>query len=100
MAATMKEPPPKIDNAKVCRYAIIDAACRHTDKCRHFVAGQLMEPAAGLAICQYADGPGFYLLYCDDAWDVVTDTWHESMERAMGQAEFEYEGIGRSWKDA
>jgi hypothetical protein len=60
-----------------------------------------MRPAAGLAICVYETGDeGFYLFYCDEEWRVVTDTWHETLEDAKSQAEFEYEGVNESWREA
>ena len=31
-----------------------------------------------------------YLFYCDVAWNSVTDTYHDSMESAVEQAEFEF----------
>jgi len=49
-----------------------------------------MPAASGLAICRYDNGPGFYLFYCDDAWNEIADTWRETLEAAMAQAEFEY----------
>lgn len=52
-----------------------------------------MGPAAALAICRYHDDDGCYLFYCDALWNVLTDTWHESMEAAIRQADFEYVGL-------
>ena len=40
---------------------------------------------------------GFYLLGCDHEWKAVTDTWHQTLQEAMAQAEFEYEGVPRTW---
>lgn len=57
-----------------------------------------MRPAAGLAICRYGDGEGYYLFYCDREWEVVTDTHHQSVEDARSQAEFEYTGVSRAWR--
>ena len=51
----------------------------------------MSEPAA-LAICQYANEDGFYLFYCSPDWKTITDTWHESLEDALAQAEFEFQG--------
>ena len=34
---------------------------------------------------------------CDPAWNTVTDTWHETLEDALEQAEFEYEGVAETW---
>jgi len=50
-----------------------------------------------LAICQYEGETAYYLFGCDADWNTVTDTWHETLEGALQQAEFEYEGISRTW---
>ena len=39
----------------------------------------------------------YYLLYCDEHWQTLTDTQHETLEGAKAQAEFEYEGITQAW---
>jgi hypothetical protein len=75
----------------------IDQRHRHTGDCRQIVAGQLQGPAAGLAICTHGDDEGYFLFGCDAAWNCLTDTWHQTVEDAMRQAEFEYEGVSRSW---
>jgi hypothetical protein len=54
-----------------------------------------MGPAAALAIARYANDNRFYLFYLDHAGNVVTDTFHESLEPALDQAGFEYRGL--SW---
>lgn len=43
-----------------------------------------------MAIAQYEPGAGAYLLYCDAAWNSVTDTYHDTIEGAIAQAEFEF----------
>jgi hypothetical protein len=58
----------------------------------------LVGPAAALAICQYEGEDGFYLFGCNGAWQVVTDTWHSTLDEAIRQAEFEYPGISACWK--
>ena len=75
----------------------IDARHRPTGGCLHTVRGVAMGPAAGLAICRDSE-PGFYLFGCDAEWNVVTDTWHETLDDALHQAEFEYEGVGDTWE--
>jgi hypothetical protein len=80
----------------VVAYTPIDQRHRATGNCRHFAHGELVHPAAGLAICRDSDG-GFLLFGCDAGWNTVTDTWHESLEDARYQAEFEYEGIDGTW---
>ncbi len=56
-----------------------------------------MGPMSGLAICQVGYGQEFYLFGCDHDWNVVTDTWHQSLDEAKGQAEWEYEGVSKTW---
>ncbi|HEX6372166.1 MAG TPA: hypothetical protein VF006_24830 [Longimicrobium sp.] len=80
----------------VVAYTRIDERHRPTGSCRHFAHGALAGPAAGLAICRDSDG-GFFLFGCDAEWNPVTDTWHETLEDAQHQAEFEYEGITGTW---
>jgi len=92
----MDLPPSMLDGARLLRYAFVDNTVVPTGKTVHRVRGKVLGPAAALAICQY-DGKdseaGFYLFYCDAEWNVITDTLHESLELALGQAEFEYRGV-------
>ncbi|WP_165249839.1 hypothetical protein [Paludisphaera soli] len=94
----MNDAPESIDGAKVVLFALIDQRCRHTGNCRQEVAGVAQGPAAGLAICQYGEEAGCYLLGCDAAWHCVTDTWHRTVDEAISQAEFEYEGVREAWR--
>ena len=89
--------PSNLGGAKVLMYSVLDGRQRPTGKCRHSVAGALVAGFAFLAICQYEGDDGFYLFYCDDQWNVVTDTLHFTMDQAMEQAEFEYENASGTW---
>ena len=80
----------------VC-YSPIDQNHRSTGGCKQIVAGQLMGSMSGLAICQYDGEDAFYLFGCDADWQTVTDTWHQTLDDAKRQAEFEYEGINKTW---
>ncbi len=31
---------------------------------------------------------------------MITDTWHATLEEALEQAEFEYEGVSKTWSTA
>lgn len=86
-----------IDDARVIRYTRIDARHQHTGNTRQLVADQLLGPASGLAICQYPGDKSFYLFSCDVQWRCLTDTWHESLDDAQHQAEFEYVGVSSTW---
>lgn len=90
----MISPPANLNGASVQLYAIIDDDVTPTGNTVHRLHGNgVMGPAAALAICQYDGEQSSYLFYCDDKWNVITDTWHESVGQAMKQAEFEYSGI-------
>jgi hypothetical protein len=88
--------PATLGGAVVLKIARIFPAA-HTGNTRHTVAGNPVAPASRLAIARYPGQPGYYLFYCDEAWSVMTDTWHESMENAEAQAEFEYTGSKNAW---
>lgn len=96
----MKQPPQRIGGAKVVRWSAIDGRHRPTGMCRHVTGGVLQEPAAALAICQHDAERAFYLFGCDAEWNVVTDSWHATLEEALEQAEFEYGGVSESWNVA
>jgi hypothetical protein len=51
-----------------------------------------------LRIAQYPSDPGFYLLYCDGDGREMTDTYHDSLEEAMAQAEWEFETKEGEWE--
>ena len=93
----MKQPPELLGGARVVRWSAIDGRHRPTGSCRRIVNGVLQGPAAGLAICQYEGEKAYYLFGCDPEWNTVTDTWHENLEDALRQAEFEYEGMSQTW---
>ena len=93
----MRKAPGVIDGAKVLLYTPVDARHRHTGGCRNYVAGELAGPAAGLAVCRYEGDPAVYLFGCDEEWNAVTDSWHQTVEEAKSQAEFEYEGVSATW---
>lgn len=90
--------PKDIGGASVILYTPVDDRHRHTGNCKQIVAGVLMSAAAGLAICRYEGEKSFYLFGCDENWETITDTWHETLEDAKAQAEFEYEGVSATWQ--
>jgi hypothetical protein len=94
----MQPAPREIHGARVVCYSPIDHRHRHTGKCRHHVAGVFQGSASGLAICQYPGEDAYYLLGCNGEWEAITDTWHQTLEEAKSQAEFEYEGVAATWR--
>lgn len=94
----MPQLPTELSGAVIHLVAIVEAKHCPTGHTRHYVNGELLGPAAYLAIGQYENDPGFYLFYCDARWGVATYTWHRSLEAAKHQAVQEYEGIGQAWQ--
>ena len=92
-----KTVPDIIGGARVICYSPIDERHSFTGKTRQIVAGQLIGAMSGLAICQYPDEDCFYLFGCDADWGTVTDTWHQTLDEALHQAEFEYAGVSSTW---
>ena len=94
----MKRVPKEIDGATVVMHTSMAGRHRATGNCKQIVDGMIMARASGLAICHYEGEDGFYLFGCDENWNAVTDTLHDTVEEAQAQAEFEYEGVSATWK--
>jgi len=91
---------PQIEGAKVILWTPIDSRHRATGACRHFHDGQLAGNASWLAICRYDEVEACYLFRYHADSDRYSDTFHDSIEEAKQQAEFEYEGVTGTWIDA
>ncbi|WP_194817234.1 hypothetical protein [Nocardia sp. XZ_19_385] len=96
------QPPPKaLDGAIVELFAFTKSA-QATGVTRHsLISGsvtQILDPGTqflALAIAKYNEdaSAGCYLFYCDANWSVLTDTWHETVEDAIDQANAEFTGL-------
>src|SRR5690348_3348676 len=90
--------PLELDTAKVLKTAkVAEHALTRTGDTIHYVEDGRTSSISNLAIAQYPEEAGFYLFQCDQRWNVITDTWHESVEAAETQAEFEYAGVSTIW---
>jgi hypothetical protein len=89
----MDSPPEIVGGASVVRWVVIDS--RPTSDSQDAVGGV---EASRLAICRHDGEAAFYLFRCDDLWQVGADTWHETLEAAMRQAESEYIGVIGAWR--
>jgi len=92
----MMEIPETIGEAKVISYNIVFGHLS-TGKTTHVVGNQIPDDFYGLAICKYPNDRGYYLFYCNGNWEAITDTWHETIEDAKDQGEYEYFGIEDNW---
>ncbi|WP_218920252.1 hypothetical protein [Chondromyces crocatus] len=67
-------------------------------KARHTRNGAILLSPAALSIVQYASDPGFYLLYVDAEGRELTDTYHDTLDGALSQAEWEFAVTPGQWK--
>jgi hypothetical protein len=93
-------PPRRIGGATVLLFSPIDGRHRPTGGLEHVGAGVRQGPAARIAICHDEGDDCFYLFGCNERWESITDTWHQSLEEAMQQAEVEYVGVSKTWQRA
>ena len=91
--------PSIIGGVRVVLYSQIDERHEQTGAGWQFlIDGTVRARAWGIAICESAEGDGFSLFTCEDAWMPVADTQHATLEDAKRQAEFEYEGLESTWQ--
>jgi hypothetical protein len=77
-----------------------------TGKTKHYkiVSRDLKEkvelPAPSkLSIAQFPGDSGCYLLYLDEYGEELTDTYHDSVKKAMEQANFEFLVLPEEWEN-
>lgn len=56
----------------------------------HYSGNTLLPKPFALSIVKYSDNEGYYLLYLDKFGEEQADTYHETLEDAFGQVEFEF----------
>jgi len=96
MTEPANQAPDIVGGAKVILYASIERR-RATGRTDHVHIGKSVNPTIGLAICKYENEDGYYLFGCDSNWKSVADTWHETVEEAIEQAEWEYGDLSGAW---
>ena len=78
---------------------ILSSEHKVTGKTRHFKEGDRVINIVELKIVTLDDAPGFYLLYFDKDGKEVTDTLHDTIEKAMNQASWEFDVKPEDWID-
>jgi hypothetical protein len=73
---------------------------RHTPtgKTRHYLGGAEAPTPVELRIIRYPDDPGYYLFYCDGEGVEFTDTYHDTVDEAKAQAEWEFNVKPEEWE--
>lgn len=96
----MNPVPTMIGEFPVLHWTTIDSRHRVTGACRHFNLITDTDDPVPSAIAIVGGGTvGFYLMRFAEGWRCITDTWHETLEEAFDQAEFEYEGVSLTWQE-
>jgi hypothetical protein len=70
-----------------------------TGKTRHLLGDSLAPIPAKLMIAQETGDPGFLLFYLDEAGDLITETYHETLQKAYEQAQWEFRVPVEAWTD-
>jgi hypothetical protein len=69
-----------------------------TGRTTHRRDGRILPNPSSLTISKVDTSAGFFLFYYDDRGDVLTDTYHDTIEGAFEQANFEFGIVDRDWQ--
>ena len=81
---------------KMIKKVYLNPHHKETGRTVHTVYGKPMSRPVELKIVDN-DGDGYLLLYCDENGEEITDTWHETIEGAVSQAEWEFQVKSNEW---
>ena len=89
--------PDNIGGARVVAYAIVGPENIHLQGTRQIVDGQVMGAATALIVAQYKGEAAYYVfgVYGND-WASSTDTWHEDLDDAIEQLDWEYANLSKN----
>lgn len=68
-----------------------------TGRTRHYAGLTPVPPPKSLQIIRYPDSDDVYLVHLDSQGEGLTDTFHESLEDAMAQAQREFSVDAGEW---
>lgn len=71
-----------------------------TGRTTHWLYGDVLPEPRALLISQREGDPGFYLNYLDGHGESQTNTYHDTLDGAFAQAEFEFAIRREDWQDA
>lgn len=91
------ECPKEIGGAKVIGFAVVEPEYKHTGNTKQIVAGETKGVATAMIIAQYENDSAYYVFGCySQEWTTETDTWHEDLDDAVEQLDWEYEDLSKS----
>ena len=81
----------------VLRAVTIAGKHESTGKTVHYSGNDILPAPHSLQIAQYPGDDGYYLFYLDESGEVLTDTFHDDLQKAMDQAEWEFGAAAEEW---
>lgn len=89
--------PEKLGGANVVAYAIVQPENTHLQRTKQIVAGQILGAAVAMVIAQYDGEPNYYVFgIYGDTWTPGSDTWHEELDDAIAQLDWEYKDLSQN----
>ena len=86
------------DESRVLRRVTLEPRHAPTGFTTHRRGGDVLPSPTALSIVQFGGDDGFYLLYLDASGSEMTDTWHQSLEGAVRQAQSEFGVASEDWR--
>ena len=94
----MTSVPPIIASARIVEYAVIDDDVTLTGQTVRFVGGRAPGTAPRLAIGIDLATLSIRLMHCDQEWNILSASEHNSVDAAKQAAERVYAGVGAKWR--
>lgn len=82
----------------IIKQVFLSSAHTRTGKTRHYLGEDELPASKMLKIVKYEDENGFYLIHFDADGKEMTDTFHDTLDDAMEQAEWEYQVKPDEWE--
>lgn len=82
----------------VLKQVVLQPRHQSTGKTVHKVGTEKLPHAHALKIVRFKDDDGYYLIYFDKTGAELADTYHDTVESAEGQAEWEYQVKTEDWE--
>ncbi len=93
----MKKCPSNIADERVLLYAIIDESVMFSGRTLLFVDGVEMGRVPALATCEEHSSGGVLLVHCDEEWNPLGCSAHDSVESARQRTTQIYPNIEAHW---
>jgi hypothetical protein len=87
-----------MNQSNLLRKVVLGEQHSRTGLTRHTRNGKAIPPPTELRIVQYSGDTGYYLLYCDESGEELTDTYHITLAAAFEQARAEFGVEPSEWQ--